>query len=84
MKLSVVLALAVTTSSAARAETSLEEYGAAARPAQDIREAQCDLDVQMKGAVVTVEQRQRFTNASSRSALAYNFDLPPGAVITAS
>ena len=82
MKLSVVLALAVTTSSAARAETSLEEYGAAARPAQDIREAQCDLDVQMKGAVVTVEQRQRFTNAAARSALAYNFDLPPGAVIT--
>ncbi len=67
---------------AVSAETSLEEYGGERRPAQDIRETQCDLEVQIKGAVVTVEQRQRFTNNSSRSALAYNFDLPAGAVIT--
>jgi hypothetical protein len=75
-------ALVVLLAGSARAETSLEEYGShPLRPAQDIREAQCDLDVQMRGAVVTVEKRQRFTN-TSRSALAYSFDLPPGAVIT--
>jgi hypothetical protein len=76
-------ALVVLLAGPAFAETSLEEYDSRGRrPAQDIREAQCDLDVQMKGAVVTVEQRQRFTNASARSALAYLFDLPPGAAIT--
>ncbi len=83
MKLAAAVVLVLAGGSAAGAETSLEEYGShPPRPAQDIREAQCDLDVQMKGAVVSVEQRQRFTNASSRSALAYSFDLPPGAVIT--
>lgn len=83
MKLAAAVVLVVAGVSAVSAETSLEEYGPSPlRPAQDVREAQCDLDVQMKGAVVTVEQRQRFTKGSSRSALAYNFDLPAGAVIT--
>ena len=82
MKLAAAFVLLLAGGSAA-AETSLEEYGShPLRPAQDLREAQCDLDVQIKGAVVTVEMRQRFINGGSRSALAYNFDLPPGAVIT--
>lgn len=88
MKLAAALLLLHAVGSTAIAETSLEEYGPSLlRPATQITESQCDLDVQMKGAVVVVEQRQRFSSSSTQTgpkelALAYNFDLPAGAAIT--
>jgi hypothetical protein len=44
-----------------RAESSLDEYGAGAalRPAHQLVETACEVDVELRGAVATVELHQR-------------------------
>lgn len=72
------------------AETALHEHGRDAegvalglRPASQLYEAACDVDVQLRGAVATVEVRQRLVNPGPGALAArYDLDLPPGAVIT--
>lgn len=85
MKLAAAGAILAVASVTARAETSLEEYSAnvSHRSASQLSEAACDLDVQLRGAVATVEMRHRFVNAGpSGLAASYLFDLPRGATLT--
>ncbi|MDX2092577.1 MAG: VWA domain-containing protein [Kofleriaceae bacterium] len=74
------------TASRASAETTLREYGpnVPPRPTAQASETSCELAVQLRGAVATVEVRQRIMNDARRTPLAvsYEFDLPPGASIT--
>jgi hypothetical protein len=60
---SVCLVLAVT-AGAAHAETSWSEYGAITkmRPASQLVETACDVEVTLRGAIVEVELRQRLKN----------------------
>jgi Mg-chelatase subunit ChlD len=84
MKLA-TLAILVTAATAS-AETTLLEYGAniPPRPVAQASEASCALDVQLQGALATVEVRQQIVNDARRIPLgvSYEFDLPPGATIT--
>ena len=52
------------------------------RPTQ-LYEATCDLDLELRGAVATVELRQRIVNPGPEAlAASYEFDLPGGAMVT--
>lgn len=67
------------------AETVFDEYGpdTRPRPTQQVFEASCDLDVQLRGAVAAVEIRQRLVNPGPDPlAVTYGFDLPAEARLT--
>ncbi len=86
MKLAVVGVLAMT-AGVARAEASLDEYAPALarRPAEQLYEASCDLDLELRGAVASVSVRQRIVNPGpgpESLAASYELDLPKGATIT--
>ena len=78
-------ALVIAGSATIAQATTFEEYasGVAARPAWQLYEAACDLEVELRGAVATVELRQRVVNPGPQAMAAiYEFDLPSGAVVT--
>ncbi len=81
MKLAVALILA---SSAVASATSFEEYapGLPPRPASDLYEAACDVDIDLQGSVAAIEVRQRIVNggADPRAGI-YGFQLPDNAAI---
>ena len=58
--------------SQAAAETSLDHT-------DQLFEAACDIDVDLRGAVAQVEIRQRMANPGPAEAASYSFDLPRGA-----
>src|SRR5712675_525669 len=64
MKLAVVAALL---SSSTAGATTLEEFGSGVplRPAADLYEASCDIDVDLRGSVATVEVRQKIVNGGT-------------------
>ena len=66
--------------------TSFEEYGAgvSARAAEQLSESSCDVAVDLRGAVASVELTQRIVNAGVKQlASLHRFTLPKGAAITA-
>src|ERR1051326_5219201 len=82
MKLALIAV--VVTSGVARADTMFEEYGAHTliRDADQLVETSCDLDVELRGAVATVEMRQKIANPGPTPlAASYEFELPLGAVM---
>lgn len=84
MKLAALGAVLVSTVTA-RAETAFDEYSetVSRRPAQQLVEAACDLDIQVRGAVATFEARHRIVNPGPGAlASSYHFDLPRGATLT--
>ncbi len=82
MKLAVVLLAG----SASFAQAGgFEEYapGTTLRPAAQLYEAACDVDVELRGAVALIEVRQRIANPGPRPLAAiYSFTVPTGGVIT--
>lgn len=88
MKLTVVLAALVTAAAAAPpadADTVLDEYSdvVSRRHADAVREASCDLDLELRGAVATVEERHKVVNRGADPfAVSYELDLPAGAALT--
>ena len=85
MKLAATALALITSSAVVRADTTFDEYSDVVRrrPAEVLREASCDLDVELRGAVATVEQRHRVVNRGADPlALSYEFDLPAGATLT--
>jgi len=85
MKLAAIGAILAVSTVAARAETSFDEYSedVSRRPAQQLAEAGCDLDIQVRGAVATFEARHRILNPGPGAlASSYYFDLPRGATLT--
>src|ERR1700733_14889265 len=62
MPLAIVVIVATTTS--AHAEPALSEWGPgeALRPATQLVESTCDMDVELRGAIVDVEVHQRIVN----------------------
>ncbi len=75
-----MFALAGTTQAA-----TFEEYATAAatRPAEQLYEAACDVDVELRGAAAIVEVRQRIMNPGPRPLAAiHDFAIPAGGVIT--
>ncbi len=84
MKLVATAALLLS-ASVAGAETTLTEdaQGGGSSPAQQLFEAACDIDVDIRGALAQVEVRQRIVNPGpSEMAATYEFDLPRGATLT--
>lgn len=73
--------------SAASAAGSLTEDNrqwGAPRDAEQVFEAACDMDIELRGALAQVEVRQRIANPGpDEMAATYTFDLPRGATITA-
>jgi len=85
MKLAAVGAVLAVSLVTAHAETSFDEYSETVprRPTQQLVEAACDLDIQVRGAVATFEARHRITNPGPGAlASSYQFDLPRGATLT--
>ena len=85
MKLAAVGALLAVSTVTAHAETSFDEYSETVprRPTQQLVEAACDLDIQVRGAVATFEARHRIANPGPGAlASSYHFDLPRGATLT--
>ncbi len=85
MKLAALGAVLAVSPVAARAETSFDEYAetVSRRPTQQLVEAACDLDIQVRGAVATFEARHRIMNPGPGAlASSYHFDLPRGATVT--
>jgi hypothetical protein len=83
MKLVPVL-IVVGSVSVAHARGAFEEYGAgiSQRPAEQLREAACELDVELRGAVAVVELRQRIANpGASDLAASLEHELPAGAQV---
>ncbi|MEO8700520.1 MAG: VWA domain-containing protein [Kofleriaceae bacterium] len=65
--------------------TSFEEFGPGqrVREAVQLYEAACDLDIDVKGAVASVEMKQRIVNPGPQPMAAiYEHGLPAGAVVT--
>lgn len=65
--------------------TSFEEYGARVSPraAEQLSEASCDVTVDLRGAVASVELTQRIVNTGlTELASLHRFSLPKGAAIT--
>jgi hypothetical protein len=84
MKLVATAALLLSVQEAG-AETSLFEDTAGLSPAasQQLFEAACDIDVEIRGALAQVEVRQRIVNPGpTEMAATYEFDLPRGATLT--
>ncbi|HEX5060769.1 MAG TPA: hypothetical protein VFV99_15480, partial [Kofleriaceae bacterium] len=70
------------TSGIAHADTAWSEYGVATpmRPATQLAEAGCEIEITLKGAIAEVEQRQRLTNPGPDPlAATTDFVLPAGA-----
>jgi len=68
----------------AHAEPALDEYGSgdAPHPAQQLASAACNLDVELHGAVATVELHERIANPGPVAlAASYEFELPPGTAL---
>ena len=81
MKLAVALVLASTTATA----TTFDEYARQQppRPATQLVEASCDVEIDLRGAVASVEVRQRIVNPGPTALAArHGFTLPRGAVVT--
>ncbi len=82
MRFALILALGTAT---AHADTRFDEHGAGTsrRASEQLFEAACDVDVVLRGAVATVEVRQRIVNPGPGAlALHYQFDLATGATVT--
>jgi hypothetical protein len=65
--------------------TSFEEYGPGVpvRPAEQLSEAACDMTVELRGALATVEVTQRIANSGVKElASVHRFSVPRGASIT--
>ena len=65
--------------------TTFDEYShnLAPRPASQLYEASCDVEVELHGAVAAIELRQRFVNSGAQAmAGLYELELPKGAVVT--
>ncbi len=65
--------------------TSFEEYGAGVQPraAEQLTEASCDVTVDLRGVVASVELTQRIANAKGKElASLHRFTLPKGAAVT--
>ncbi|HEY4238878.1 MAG TPA: VWA domain-containing protein [Kofleriaceae bacterium] len=63
---------------------AFEEYGARGkpRPAGQLGETACEIEVELRGALATVELRQTFSNPGPEQlAASYEFALPKGAVL---
>jgi von Willebrand factor type A domain len=74
----------VGSASVAHARGAFEEYGAGVpqRPAEQLREASCELDVELRGAVAVVELRQRIANPGAAPlAASFEQELPAGAQV---
>src|SRR5665647_1180994 len=85
MKLAALGAILAVSTVTAHAETAFDEYSETLlrRPTQQLVEAACDLDIQVRGAVATFEVRHRITNPGPGAlASSYYFDLPRGATLT--
>ena len=70
---------------AAAAAAGLDEYGVGVprRPAEQLYEASCDVDIDLRGALVRVEVRQRIANPGTTAlAAVLELPLPDGAAIT--
>ena len=85
-RIRVVLAIVAVIGSGtlAHAAPSLEEYGAdaAPRPLHQLVPSACEVDVELRGAVASVELRQRIANPGPRAlAASYEFELPRGAAL---
>lgn len=68
----------------ARARGAFEEYGAeiSPRPAEQLHEAACELDVELRGGAWVVELRQRITNPGATAlAASLELELPAGAEV---
>jgi hypothetical protein len=84
MKLAAVVVVFAGSATFAHAAT-LDEYGpgVAPRPASQLSEAACDVDVELRGPVAVVEVRQRLVNSGPQPLAAiHDFTLPAGAVVT--
>lgn len=84
LTLGLVVGLALGSTTLAHAEATLDEYGGsdAPHPAHQLVSAACDLDVDLRGAVATVELRDHIANPGPAAlAASYEFDLPPGAAL---
>ncbi len=85
MNLAAIGAILAVSTVPARAETSFDEYSedVSRRPAQQLAEAGCDLDIQVRGAIATFEARHRIVNPGPGAlGSSYAFDLPRGATLT--
>src|SRR5690349_12200339 len=83
MKLGVVSAVFV--SSSAFASATFDEYGGTVRQqaAVQLFEASCDIDVELRGAVATIEMRQRIVNPGpTPMAALLQMPLPAGGQVT--
>lgn len=83
MKLAVI-GLIVGSVTIAHARAEFDEYGRgiSQRPAQQLYETSCDLDVELRGAVATVELRQRIYNPGpTELGASLELELPRGAQV---
>jgi hypothetical protein len=81
----IVLGAALGAATAAHARGAFDEYGdgVSPRPAVQLREAACELEVELRGAAWVVELRQRIANpGASALAASLEHELPPGAEVT--
>ena len=79
-----VAGLILASAAIAHAETSLDEYGPgeAPHPLRQLVSAGCEVDVELRGAVATVEVRERIMNPGPEAlAASYELAVPPGAVV---
>jgi len=79
-----VAGLILASAALAHADVSLDEYGdgGAPHPARQLLSAGCDVDVELRGAVATVELRERIVNPGPAALAArYELELPRGAVL---
>ncbi len=84
MKLAVACALAVAVATA-HARGSFDEYGTTIedRPATQLFEASCDVDVELRGAIASIIMRQRIVNPGpGELAASFELELPRGAQVT--
>ncbi|HEY5933001.1 MAG TPA: VIT domain-containing protein [Kofleriaceae bacterium] len=82
MKLAGVVLISATTLAHA---TTFDEYAAKQppRPASQLFEASCEMKIDLRGAVASVEVRQRIANAGPVALAArHEFTLPRGAIVT--
>lgn len=78
------IGLLVGAMSAAHAKVAFDEYSAgnAPRPAQQVHEASCDIEVSFRAAIATVEVRQRIVNPGpGASAVSYEHEIPKHAQV---
>jgi len=83
MKLALVC-LVLGSVSVAHARGAFDEYGGgiAQRPAEQLQETACELDLELRGAVAVVEQRQRIANPGATAlAASLEQELPAGAQV---